>query len=166
VDESCALPARAATGQRLEEGKVNVDDMEVVLRKEGEFWTLEFQGTIVHLRDAKGLRYLARLLASPEQPLAAHDLCCCAGSAPGVVGGEASPAPSTAAFVENATAADTRFEAAERARSAVTKRIKDAIRKIHACHPVLGRHLMRTVKTGCACVYQPDPDRPTRWVLS
>jgi hypothetical protein len=53
-----------------------------------------------------------------------------------------------------------------RARQAVTKRIKDAIRKIHTCHPVLGRHLMRTVSTGYACVYRSDPDRPTHWVLS
>ncbi len=51
--------------------------------------------------------------------------------------------------------------AAERARTAVTARIKDAIRRIGAAHPELGRHLARSVRTGTFCVY--DPDQPARW---
>jgi len=51
--------------------------------------------------------------------------------------------------------------AAERARTAVTARIKDAIRRIGDVHPELGRHLTRSVRTGTFCVY--DPDQPTRW---
>jgi hypothetical protein len=50
---------------------------------------------------------------------------------------------------------------AERARTAVTARVKDAIRRISAAHPHLGRHLARSVRTGTFCVY--DPDQPTRW---
>ena len=50
---------------------------------------------------------------------------------------------------------------AERARTAVTARIKDAIRRIGEAHPDLGRHLTRSVRTGTFCVY--DPDQPTRW---
>ena len=50
---------------------------------------------------------------------------------------------------------------AERARTAVTARIKDAIRRIGEAHPDLGRHLARSVRTGTFCVY--DPDQPTRW---
>ena len=34
-------------------------------RQEGEYWTVVFEGSVVRLRDAKGLRYLARLLAHP-----------------------------------------------------------------------------------------------------
>jgi tetratricopeptide (TPR) repeat protein len=36
-----------------------------VFRQEGEYWTVVFDGSVVRLRDAKGLRYLARLLAHP-----------------------------------------------------------------------------------------------------
>jgi hypothetical protein len=50
---------------------------------------------------------------------------------------------------------------AERARTAATARIKDAIRRISEAHPDLGRHLARSVRTGTFCVY--DPDRPARW---
>jgi hypothetical protein len=53
--------------------------------------------------------------------------------------------------------------AAERARTAVTARIRDAIRRISEAHPELGRHLARSVRTGTFCVY--DPDQPVRWSL-
>jgi hypothetical protein len=46
---------------------------------------------------------------------------------------------------------------AERARKAVTARIRDAIRRITAAHPDLGAHLDRTVRTGQSCRYDPDP---------
>ncbi len=45
--------------------------------------------------------------------------------------------------------------AAERARTAVTARIKDAIRRIGEAHPDLGRHLARSVRTGTFCSYDP-----------
>jgi len=45
---------------------------------------------------------------------------------------------------------------AERARSAVTQRIRAAIKKIAAPHPRLGRHLDNAVRTGHFCVYQPE----------
>ena len=46
----------------------------------------------------------------------------------------------------------------ERARKAVTARIRDAIERIRAVHPELAVHLDRTVRTGVACRYQPEPD--------
>jgi hypothetical protein len=52
---------------------------------------------------------------------------------------------------------------AERARSAVTKRIKDSIDKIAEAMPALGRHLAARIKTGYFCSYSPDPDRPVGW---
>jgi tetratricopeptide (TPR) repeat protein len=36
-----------------------------VFRREGEFWTIAYDGTLLRLRDVKGLRYLAVLLAAP-----------------------------------------------------------------------------------------------------
>lgn len=48
--------------------------------------------------------------------------------------------------------------AAERARLTVTKRIKDALARVEAGHPALGRHLSGAIKTGQLCVYEPaDP---------
>lgn len=53
--------------------------------------------------------------------------------------------------------------AAERARSAVTWRIRNAIRKIGSAHPRLGRHLENTVRTGTFCVY--EPEAPVDWAV-
>jgi integrase len=52
---------------------------------------------------------------------------------------------------------------AERARSAVTKRIKEAIGRIGEVIPPLGRHLAARIKTGYFCSYNPHPDRPVAW---
>lgn len=52
---------------------------------------------------------------------------------------------------------------AERARCAVTKRIKKAIRKIGEAIPLLGQHLATRTKTGYFCSYNPHPDRPVAW---
>lgn len=42
---------------------------------------------------------------------------------------------------------------AERARAAVTWRIRNAIKKIAAAHPAMGRHLTHSVRTGNVCAY-------------
>ncbi|GAA1004007.1 AAA family ATPase [Acrocarpospora pleiomorpha] len=47
--------------------------------------------------------------------------------------------------------------AAERARKAVTARIRDAIRRVGEALPELGEHLDRTVRTGTTCRYDPGP---------
>ena len=52
---------------------------------------------------------------------------------------------------------------AERARSAVTQRIRDALTRIEAEHPPLGSHLRRSVRTGLFCVY--EPDGPVTWEI-
>jgi hypothetical protein len=52
---------------------------------------------------------------------------------------------------------------AERARTTVTARIRDTLRRIDTVHPALGAHLRATVSTGRSCVYRPEP--PVRWVL-
>jgi predicted ATPase len=50
---------------------------------------------------------------------------------------------------------------AERARSAVTHRVRTTIRQIGRTHSVLGRHLTHAVKTGTYCSYRPE--QPTAW---
>jgi hypothetical protein len=45
---------------------------------------------------------------------------------------------------------------AERARSAVTWRIRTAIKRLREIHPELGRHLGNAIRTGTWCTYQPE----------
>jgi hypothetical protein len=45
-----------------------------LFRREGEYWTVCYEGAVVRLRDAKGLRHLARLLAHPDREFQAIDL--------------------------------------------------------------------------------------------
>jgi hypothetical protein len=52
---------------------------------------------------------------------------------------------------------------AERARQTVTARIREALARIDAAHPDLGRHLRRSVRTGRICVY--EPDTPIDWIV-
>ena len=47
---------------------------ENVFRREGDYWLVAFEGHTAHLRDLKGLRYLARLLADPGHEFHVLDL--------------------------------------------------------------------------------------------
>ena len=49
----------------------------------------------------------------------------------------------------------------ERVRKAASARIREAIKRIDAVHPALGRHLTYAVRTGIFCSYRPE--RPTTW---
>ena len=51
----------------------------------------------------------------------------------------------------------------ERARSAVTLRIRNAIARIEVEHSGLGRHLRVAVRTGTFCAYEPEPE--VTWLL-
>jgi hypothetical protein len=185
--------------------------------REGEFWSLTYEGVVARLRDSKGLRDIARLLGTPGREVAAVDL---AGgelvdiarraATVGDLGlsvegdaGEALDAEARAQYrvrlsdlEEEISEADADndpekasrareerefllaelgaavglggrarrvFDPAERARKAVTGRIRDAISHIETAHPQLGRHLRRSVRTGSFCVY--DPPEATDWRL-
>jgi hypothetical protein len=53
------LSASIAPASEVERGG------DAVFRREGEFWTVAFEEDVFRLRDVKGLRYIAALLASP-----------------------------------------------------------------------------------------------------
>jgi pimeloyl-ACP methyl ester carboxylesterase len=57
----------------------------------------------------------------------------------------------------------TESSPAERARKAVSARIRDAIAKIGRHDPDLAAHLTAAVSTGATCMYQPD--RPVAWSI-
>ena len=170
-------------------------------RREGELWTIAFDGTVVRLSEAKGFLDLAQLLARPGQRAHCLEL---AGRPPDDGAGhpvlderarnelrararelqeeiddadeahDLGRAERARAELERLVeAASQAFglrgrprhlgSATERARSAVTWRIRSAIRKIGASHPPLGRHLGNSVRTGTYCEYAPE--RPVDWAL-
>jgi hypothetical protein len=51
----------------------------------------------------------------------------------------------------------------ERARSGVTRAVRQAIARIGEHHPQLGEHLTRSIRTGTYCAYVPDPNTPATW---
>lgn len=53
--------------------------------------------------------------------------------------------------------------ASERARTSVTKAVRNAVRRIGVGNAALGRYLGVTIRTGTFCSYQPDPDRAVAW---
>ena len=169
-------------------------------RRSGDLWAVGLGGRVAHVRDAKGMRDIATLLASPGRDVAALDLL---GGVEGGDLGEAVDATARAAYKRrieeleeevagaDATADLARGERAraerdaivaelaaayglggrarksgdpaERARTAVTARIRDALRRIEAADPETGTHLRRSVRTGTFCAY--DPVAPVRWTL-
>lgn len=60
-----ALPPTAAQAPELAANQ---------LRRQGEYWTVGFGGTVVRLKDAKGVRYLAELLRQPGREMHVADL--------------------------------------------------------------------------------------------
>lgn len=54
-------------------------------------------------------------------------------------------------------------DSGERARTAVTARIRDTLRRIDKVHPALARHLDESITTGRLCSYRPT--EPMRWQL-
>ena len=115
-----------------------------VLRREGDYWTIAYDAAVVRLRDAKGLRYLEPLLRHPGRSFHVAELTqvVAHADARGPVAAE-------------------RPEAVERARKAVTNRIRQTLARIAGVHQALGLHLRNAVHTGTRCVY--TPERPTRW---
>ncbi len=109
--------------------------------REGEYWTIAYDGVVLRLRDSKGLRCIAFLLRRPGQTVKAVEL---------VAAGQ----PAGAAL---------RRPNPVRARVTVTKRIRGAIAKLTAQHASLGHHLGTCIRTGGRCAYIPDPTRPPGW---
>jgi hypothetical protein len=180
-----------------------------LFRRDGDVWTVAFNGRTVPLRDAKGLRDLAVLLAAPGREVAATELVA------GVHGGTATALAALGAdpvlddraraayrarladLDDELAEADAHHDiersgrlaaerdaligelahatglggrrrrlgdAAERARTTVTARIRDAIGRIERAHPELGRHLRASIVTGARCAYRPA--ETVRWSVS
>jgi tetratricopeptide (TPR) repeat protein len=68
-----AQPHATALVEARERGALSASQRNVFCR-EGDYWSVAFGGRLVHLRDLKGLRYLARLLADPGREFHVLDL--------------------------------------------------------------------------------------------
>lgn len=77
-----------------------------VFRREGEYWSVAFEGDAFRLHDSKGLRYLAALLAAPGREIHALDL----------VGGEEGAEPERGLIGDAGEILDPQAKAAYRRR--------------------------------------------------
>src|SRR2546426_11605395 len=85
-----------------------------LFRREGDYWTIAYEGGLVRLKDAKGLHYLGQLLHHPGRAFQVEELMTL------VTDGARSHHPP-----DGARAFDTYDSAAaERARKAATNRIR------------------------------------------
>ena len=182
-------------------------EVENVIRREGDYWTVAFDGDAVRLRDNKGLRYLAYLMMRPGVEVHALELA--DEREPATA---ARPAPSApietmdararrelrtraaalASVIREAEALHDRGRAehareelafldreleaafglggrprkaadpAERARKAVTERIRWTVARIEKENPALARYLTRSVRTGTFCIFTPERDEVWR----
>jgi pimeloyl-ACP methyl ester carboxylesterase len=78
IDSVESAPS-SATG---DSGAVRAPAPRAVFRREGDYWTVSWQGNVVRLKHAKGLHYIAYLLAHPGRQVLASDLAA-AGTARG-----------------------------------------------------------------------------------
>lgn len=174
---------------------------DAVFRKEGDVWTLSFEGKTVHLSGLKGFNDLALLLSHPMREIHCSELM----DLPVTVATEeyalddkakreyrhqirhlqeeideaeqmndservATLRESLDQILDHLSSATDIFgrprklgSVAEKTRSAVTWRIRNAIKKIAQVHPALGAHLTNSIKTGTYCCY--SPEKPLQWAL-
>lgn len=166
-------------------------------------WALGFAGKVVRLKDAKGLRDLAVLLARPGHEVATVGLAAVPGAPRQRALDDQVDARARDAYKARLVEVEAELDQAdlagdaarseraqherdaivaqlaaayglggrsrrvggsdERARQAVSWRIRDALARIERVHPELAGHLRRAVRTGTFCVY--DPADPVEWSL-
>jgi tetratricopeptide (TPR) repeat protein len=157
-----------------------------VLRREQDVWLLDFEGRSACLRDTKGLRHLAALLARPDTPIPATRLAGRETAAPVDLGAQrarvadlqdelaearayndpervARAGDDLAALLAELSAAGDAGAEGERARVNVTRAIRAAVRQIADHEPELGHLLQGAIRTGSSCAYEPDPAAVSEW---
>jgi len=122
------------------------------LQRVGETWTFQCEGESHTLKNTKGVRLLARLVAEPGREFHVLDL---AGQPHRDQAVDTSDAGKLVDDADRDAYRRGAGKAAERARINVQRRIKDAIGRIETLSPSAGRHLQWAVRTGTFCVYDP-----------
>ena len=197
VDEGLRTAEPAAAADRPPTAEEAID---VVFHRSGDMWAISRSGHEVLLRDSKGIRYLAELIAAEGRELHALDL---AGAGLEQPGWELLDDAARSAYRQRLAELEEELDEAERfgdpervrrasderdslnaelaaalglggrsrrtpssverARKAVSNRIRDALVRIEREDPELGAHLRRSVRMGSECAYQPEPR--SRWSL-
>jgi tetratricopeptide (TPR) repeat protein len=134
-----------------------------IFHQEGDYWTIGYNGTVVRLKEMKGLQHLACLLREPGREFHALALIAMTDALP-----PSSSTPSLRALVDDSLTfsgmghhARERDAETEKARKAVAHRIRTVLTKLQRIHPVLWRHLFASLKTGTFCSY--NPPQPITW---
>jgi tetratricopeptide (TPR) repeat protein len=133
-----------------------------VFRKEGDYWTVSFHGSMFRLHDTIGMHYIRRLLAAPGVDFAAQNLVDITQKANTK---RPRKKPARANGRANAARPDgSEYLSRERARLMVTKRIKDVIARIRPAHSELARHLATCIRTGHTCSYVAYDEHSSEWL--
>ncbi len=66
--------ARGRAARRTTEAESGTEEIGNVFAREGDFWTLAYEGDVVRVADSKGLRDVAELLRAPGKEIHALDL--------------------------------------------------------------------------------------------
>ncbi len=103
----------------------------------GKRWRVKTDATEISVRDSRGMRYLAVLMGRPGVEIHVEELVGLAATS--TAHGDDDPARG------------------EKLRQSVTKRLRDAVRKIASMDPALGAYLDGSVHTGIRCAYVPVP---------
>jgi hypothetical protein len=150
-----------ASGSELPRDYLQPHHSSAGIQKRGRYWIIRFGDRVVGLRSSKGIEDIAFLLAHPGLPVPATAL---------------KAGPKALGSIQNQTLQRS-FEAEsrhpqiripdphkERARVAVTKRIRVALQEMSWVHPELGHHLTRTIRPGTICQYDPPPTERYHWL--
>jgi hypothetical protein len=100
-----------------------------IFRREGDYWSVVFEGRTVRVRDLKGMRYLARLLADPGREFHVLDLVAAERGRVGQVESGQAVGLSRATFGDAGEMLDERAKNAYRRRLA---EIEDDLEQAHA----------------------------------
>jgi tetratricopeptide (TPR) repeat protein len=90
-----------------------------LFRREGDYWSVSFEGHTIHMRDRKGMRYLARLLADPGREHHVLDLVAAE------TGSDAQPASSHAAGLPRSALGDAGESLDAQAKDAYRRRLAE-----------------------------------------
>ena len=127
-----------------------------IFRREGDYWTLSWEGNVVRLKNAKGLHYIAYLLANPGRDVLAWELAA-AGSAPATQRAPIGPTDRVAALGDAGEVLDMKARAQYRRRIgelreelAEAVRFNDELRATHLRAELesLGDQIVRAVGLG------------------
>jgi tetratricopeptide (TPR) repeat protein len=117
------------SGPVEDEGPTRRDGDVNVFRREGDYWSVVFEKRTVRVRDLKGMRYLARLLAEPGREFHVLDLVAAESGGRADTDTGAPAGPSHIGFGDAGDILDARAKAAYRRRLAD---IDDDIEQAHA----------------------------------